>query len=72
MYIVSAPGIGKCKTCAMRHDARLPHDVRSVYYIVRFVQRYNREPDLRDAAQHCSEEVKRQYGIMDQYEGQET
>lgn len=47
--IVSAPGIGKCKICAVRHRKDQPHDVRSVYYIVRFRQRYGREPDIFDA-----------------------
>lgn len=58
MYIVSAPGIGKCKICAMRHDRRLPHDIRSVYYIVRFVQKNGREPNAQDAMRHCTDEVK--------------
>ena len=58
MYIVSPPGIGKCKICAMRHDRRMPHDTRSVYYIVRFYQKHGREPNTEDAMKHCSEEVK--------------
>ena len=47
--IVSAPGAGKCRICAVRHRKDQPHDVRSVYYIVRFRQRYGREPDIFDA-----------------------
>lgn len=79
MYIVSAPGTGKCKVCAMRHDRRLPHDTRSVYYIVRFVQKHGREPNWKDAMEHCSEAIKTNeyrkrgevYG-MDQNERQTT
>lgn len=58
MYIVSAPGIGKCKICAMRHDRRMPHDIRSVYYIVRFAEKNGREPTTEDAMKHCTDSVK--------------
>ena len=47
--IVSAPGIGKCPVCAVRHGKDQPHDIRSVYYIVRYRQKYGREPERKDA-----------------------
>lgn len=50
--IVSAPGPGKCRVCAVRHGKDEPHEAGSVYYIVRFLQKYGHEPTKEDAAAH--------------------
>lgn len=55
---VLPPLPGACRLCAARHSADQPHERDSLYYQVRFYQKFRRFPTWEDAMNHCSEEVK--------------
>lgn len=53
------PAPGKCPICAAKHAPELPHNKDSLYYQMRFRQQHGRFPDWKDAAAHCTDEVKK-------------
>lgn len=55
---VLPPLPGACRLCAARHAADQPHERDSLYYQVRFYQKFRRFPTWEDAMNHCSEDVK--------------
>lgn len=55
------PGPGKCPICAADHPAEFSHNRDSLYYQMRFRQENGRFPTWKDAAAHCTEEIKRQW-----------
>ena len=55
---VTAPGPGKCRICAVGHDAREPHSRDSLYYMYRFRRENGRFPTWEDAMAHCDAETK--------------
>lgn len=55
------PAPGKCPICAADHPAEFPHNKDSLYYQMRFWQEHGRFPTWKDAAAHCSDEMKRAF-----------
>lgn len=47
-----------CGECRRRHDAHLPHDVRSRAYRLLFAACHGRNPDWADAVAHCAEPLQ--------------
>lgn len=41
---------GACRICAAIHAKGTPHDVHSLYYMIRFRQKYGKYPTKADAA----------------------
>jgi hypothetical protein len=52
------PGPGQCPMCADVHDPKHPHNLRSLYYQIRFRHEHGRAPTWADALAHCDEAVK--------------
>lgn len=52
---------GTCPICAVDHDPRLPHNKDSLFYQMSFYQKNDRFPTWKDAMEHCSEDVKKQF-----------
>lgn len=50
---ILAPVPGRCRVCAAKHRPEEGHDRNSLYYQVRFYQKYRRFPNQEDAAQPC-------------------
>lgn len=46
---VIAPGPGRCRICAAKHRPGTPHEVKSLYYQVRFYLEHKRFPTAEDA-----------------------
>lgn len=55
---VLPPPQGKCRSCAVEHDDKNPHDATSFYYQVLFANTHNRSATWADAMAHCEPEVK--------------
>lgn len=55
------PAEGLCQVCATKHEPHLPHNRDSLYYAVSFKMKHDREPTWKDAAEHCTDEVKAQW-----------
>ena len=47
------PVQGTCPMCAVPHDPGQPHDRYSLYYQVKFGQKFGRFPTWMDAMGHC-------------------
>lgn len=52
------PRKGSCPVCAVAHDAGQPHDRYSLYYQVKFRQKFGRFPTWKDAMGHCDARVQ--------------
>ena len=52
------PRLGACPLCAEKHDRKMPHNLNSLYYQMRFQQQNGRFPTWDDAMAHCSDMVK--------------
>lgn len=50
-----APVPGSCPVCAGKHEADEPHAIESLYYRIKFRQKYGRTPTAEDAAAHLQE-----------------
>ena len=57
------PAPGKCRFCAVAHEARQAHNAQSMYYGVRFMMAHGRSPRWSDAVAHCSPEVQQQWRV---------
>ena len=57
--MITPPRPGVCQICAVKHEAEFPHNLNSLYYQMKFRQEHGRAPTWRDAAGHCTEEMKR-------------
>lgn len=55
------PGPGNCPICAAKHPPELPHNRNSLYYQMRFRHENGRFPTWKDAAAHCTQEIKRKF-----------
>ena len=49
---------GTCPVCATSHDPALPHNRDSLYYQMRFQQKFGRFPSWADAMSHCDQHVR--------------
>lgn len=52
---------GACPKCGAYHPPEQPHNRESLYYQMRFRQRYGRFPTWEDAIAHCSDAVKAEW-----------
>ena len=57
-WMVLPPAPDRCQTCAMRHDPGDPHNPDSFYYQTVFNIEHGRLPTWKDAAAHCTDEVR--------------
>ena len=55
------PGPGQCPECADAHNPKHPHNLRSLYYQIKFRHEHGRAPKWADALAHCEEPVKNRY-----------
>ena len=56
--VILPPKPGVCRICAVAHHPDQPHDRESLYYQIKFRQKYGRFPTWNDAMAHCDENVK--------------
>lgn len=56
--VIEPPGAGKCPICACCHPENAPHNRESLYYQMRFRQEHGRFPTWKDAAAHCTDEMR--------------
>ena len=49
---------GSCPECGAVHDAKMPHYCGSVYYQMRFQQKFGRAPVWNDAMSHCAKPMQ--------------
>lgn len=59
--ILAAPRHGVCPVCAVEHEKEYPHNPNSLYYQMRFHQRWGRFPTWADAMAHCPTIIKEAY-----------
>ena len=59
--MILPPKPGVCRECAVDHRPDQPHNRDSLYYQMRFWQEHGRFPTWKDAAAHCSDEMKRAF-----------
>ena len=55
------PMPGACQVCAAFHAPDQPHERDSLYYQNQFYKTYKRFPTWKDAMNHCSDAVKRDF-----------
>jgi hypothetical protein len=55
--LLMPPGEGKCPKCAAQHKPDEPHEIRSLYYLMKFWQKEKRFPTTWDTVQDCPEDV---------------
>lgn len=48
---------GTCPECGVVHEPELPHNIKSMFYQVKFYQANNRWPTFEDASAHCTPEI---------------
>lgn len=52
---------GTCVHCATEHDEHGPHNLWSLFYGTRFLQKWGRNPTHADCAAHLTPERRRAY-----------
>lgn len=52
------PLSGSCPVCAIKHDSAMPHHRDSLYYQMRFYQKFGRFATWADAMAHCDDHIK--------------
>jgi hypothetical protein len=52
------PAPGNCQVCAAYHHPDEPHNLRSLYYQIKFQQEHGRPPTWDDALAHCQPDVQ--------------
>jgi hypothetical protein len=52
---------GTCPECATEHGAEFPHNAQSLFYQMKFQMTHGRSPDWRDAMQHCTPRLRREF-----------
>jgi len=57
-FTILPPKIGSCSVCGHDHKINIPHKPNSLFYQVRFYQKYDRYPTWSDAIEHLPEQQK--------------
>lgn len=57
------PKAGHCLMCAADHEPHLAHDAQSMFYQVRFKDKYGRFPTWADAVAHLPQKNQKQWLI---------
>lgn len=55
------PAKDVCQSCAVKHEADMPHNQESLYWQYWFYGQHGRWPTWSDAMSHCTDEMKQKW-----------
>jgi hypothetical protein len=62
-FMILPPAPDKCQECANDHKPEEPHNITSIFYLVKFKNDHGRDATFADASAHCSDLMKEYFAL---------